>query len=283
MGPRGRRPGPTPTDSGTANTLRQRGADDTTARVLTRRRRRARRKPVVPGSRGKALPLFTSPRLPGLAASTVAMLEEVARPFEDESRAMLERLDASSSEDAADAVFRRAPEVYRLDVYRAIRARVPGAPWLAGMLLNAWYRTDALGLTPHPAWTPAEHLAEFRTEFLAERERLGVTLAPLTRTGTLALYRGTSEGDDIGRARSWTLRREVAELFRGRVGRRHRDGGRVLVLDIPAAAVHAGALFFTDARKEAEVYFADDPRGWVESRRHGITDALDGLTEGWSS
>ena len=228
------------------------------------------------GSRRTIPSMFTSPPLPGLPACAVAMLEKASRPFEDESRAMLERLDASSSEDAANDVFSRASEVYRLDVYRAIRARVPGAPWLAGMLLDAWRMTDALGLTPHPRWTPAEHLAEFRAEFLAERERLGVTLASLPRTGTLTLYRGTSEGDDIGRARSWTLRREVAELFRGRVGRGHRDGGRVLVLDIPAAAVHAGALFFTDAREEAEVYFADDLRHRVGSRRHEGADALDG-------
>lgn len=206
------------------------------------------------------LPMFRSPPLPGLPAATVAVIEEMSRPFEDESDAMLERLDASSSEDVSDAVFIRAPEVYRLDVYRAIRARVPGAPWLAGMLLHAWRMTDGLGLVPHPVWTPAEHLAEFRDEFLIERERLGVTLAPLARTGILTLYRGTTDGDDTDRARSWTLRREVAESFQGRAGRRHRDGGRVLVLEIPATAVHADALFFTDARDEAELYFADDPR-----------------------
>ena len=226
-------------------------------------------------------PIMPAEQLAAYAALLTPDAREAREAFERESFAMLEQLDDSSTLDDAMSVLVCAPDVLRLDAYHAIRRRAPSAGYPAEALLQAWSMTDVIGFCAHPKWTPVERLECFRYGFLREREGLRPTLAALPRTGAVALYRGTTDGLDVGRARSWTLREDVAEFFRGRRGRYRQPGaGKLLRLTLPAPVVHEHALFFDDGRQEAEVYFADDPRGLVGTDAEVIGGASAGVDLG---
>ena len=182
------------------------------------------------------------------------------RQFQLHIDSLVAAIDSTTTYDDARSILCMASKSVALDTFESIMHMFKEPPiWSGELLLEVWTSAEVYNPIESDSALPADaHIIRYAQQFEKYRPQLSSTLERFKGQGSVKLFSGAT----IGRpSHSWTLDKDVAQIFVGRVSKFQRSDGELLELIIDGDELARLACFYTNERQEQEVYFLQDMRG----------------------
>lgn len=189
---------------------------------------------------------------------------EARKKFRLTVDSLINDIDSTTTYDDALSILCMVSKPATLNTFKSIMQKFKEPPiWSGDLLLEAWVMAEVYNPLESDSTLPADvHIILYTALFEKYRPQLSSTLEQFKGRGDIKLFSGAT----IGRpSHSWTLDKDVAQTFVGRVSRHQKGNGELLELIIDSDELARLACFYTNAREEQEVYFLQDMRSYTPS------------------